>query len=235
LEGIMSSERQVVVAGGTGGLGGAVVRAFLARGAWVTTTYRDEREVERLRASLGGAAERLTTVRADCRREADVEALFGGMARVDALAHLVGGFTMAAAHEMTLEAWQAHVELVLTTTFLTCKHALRRMRAQGYGRIVTIGSRAVEQPGASTAAYAAAKSGVAALTRVIAAETKGTDITANCVMPSIIDTPQNRAAMGDAHAAQWVKPESLAEVIAFLASDEARDVRGAFVPVYGSV
>ncbi len=231
----MNSMRHVVVTGGTGGLGGAVVRAFLERGAHVTVTYRDERDAEALRASVGSAAVRLTTVRADLRREAEVEALYAGMARVDALAHLVGGFTMAAAHEMPLDAWQAHLELTLTTTFVACKHALGRMRAQNYGRIVTVGSRAVAEPGANTGAYAAAKSGVAALTRVIAAETKGTDITANCVLPSIIDTPANRAAMGEAHAGQWVKPESLAAVIAFLASDEARDVRGALVPVYGGV
>ena len=226
--------RHVLVTGGTGGLGGAVVHALHARGAHVTVSYRDRAEADKLERSFDGGG-RLALVAADSRREAEVAALIGGMERIDALVHLIGGFTMEATEAMTLEAWQAHLELQVTTAFLACKHALVRMRQSGYGRIVTIGSRAIEQPGAHTAAYSAGKAGVVALTRVIAAETKGSDITANCVLPSIIDTPKNRADMGDADAARWVKPESLAEVIAFLASDAARDVRGAAIPVYGGV
>jgi NAD(P)-dependent dehydrogenase (short-subunit alcohol dehydrogenase family) len=90
-------------------------------------------------------------------------------------------------------------------------------------------------PTGQLAAYCAAKAGVVALTKAIADETKGTNITANTVLPSIIDTPTNRQAMGNEQAEQWVKPESLAEVICFLASEVAKDIRGAAIPVYGSV
>jgi NAD(P)-dependent dehydrogenase (short-subunit alcohol dehydrogenase family) len=108
------------------------------------------------------------------------------------------------------------------------------MLAQDYGRIVTIGTRTAVAPTAQTAAYAASKAGVIALTQAIAAETSGTGVTANCVLPSIIDTPANRRSMPNADPTHWVKPDSLAGVICFLASDAARDQRGAAVTVYGS-
>jgi NAD(P)-dependent dehydrogenase (short-subunit alcohol dehydrogenase family) len=125
--------------------------------------------------------------------------------------------------------------LNLNTTFLVCKHALQKMLPQNYGRIVTIGSRGAVEPTGQLAAYCAAKAGVVALTRAIADETRGTGITANVVLPSVIDTPANRASMGDTEAAHWVKPLSLAKVICFLASEAAQDIRGAAVPVYGNV
>jgi NAD(P)-dependent dehydrogenase (short-subunit alcohol dehydrogenase family) len=142
---------------------------------------------------------------------------------------------MGKTHEYSLAQWQQDFDLNLTTTFLVCKHSLRKMLEHGYGRIVTVGSRGAVQPGGQLAAYCASKAGVVALTQAIADETKGTHITANVVLPSVIDTPANRAAMGTANADQWVKPESLAQVICFLASEAARDVRGAAVPVYGSI
>jgi NAD(P)-dependent dehydrogenase (short-subunit alcohol dehydrogenase family) len=157
------------------------------------------------------------------------------MPKLDALIHLVGGFMMGPTEQVSLDAWRDHLDLCLTTTFLCCKHALPRMREAGYGRIVTVGSKAALEPMDQMAPYSAAKAGVVALTRVIAAETKGTAITANCVLPSIIDTPANRKAMGDADADKWVKPESLAQTICHLASEAAGDVRGAAIPVYGSV
>ncbi len=116
-----------------------------------------------------------------------------------------------------------------------CKHCLRSMKLPNYGRIVTIGSRGAVQPGANLAAYCASKAAVVALTQAIAEETKQTNITANVVLPSIIDTPGNREAMGEANAKDWVSPQSLAEVICFLAGEGAKDLRGAAIPVYGSL
>jgi len=109
------------------------------------------------------------------------------------------------------------------------------MRQQNYGRIVTIASKTALEPAAEMAAYCASKAGVLALTRVIAEETKGLNITANCVLPSIIDTPVNRKNMGEHGSDKWVKPESLAQVILYLASEDAKDIRGAAVTVYGNV
>jgi NAD(P)-dependent dehydrogenase (short-subunit alcohol dehydrogenase family) len=169
------------------------------------------------------------------RDENSVAQLVNGMGRVDALIQLVGGFAMGKTHEYSFDDWKRDFDLNLNVTFLLCKHSLRKMLATGYGRIVTVGSRGAVQPSGQLAAYCASKAGVVALTQAIADETKGTQITANVVLPSVIDTPANRAAMGSQTADQWVKPESLAEVICFLASEAAQDIRGAAIPVYGNV
>jgi NAD(P)-dependent dehydrogenase (short-subunit alcohol dehydrogenase family) len=228
--------RTVLLTGGTGGLGLGVTPAVLAQGAQVTIPYTNPREVERLKGFLTPADfARIQWIQADLTQEADVQAIVERMGRVDVLIHLVGGFAMGATHEYALDQWQHDFALNLTTTFLVCKHSLASMLDHGYGRIVTIGSRGAVEPGGQLAAYCASKAGVVALTRAIADETKGQNITANVVLPSIIDTPSNRAAMGSENADRWVKPESIAEVICFLASEAAGDLRGAIVPVYGSV
>ena len=108
------------------------------------------------------------------------------------------------------------------------------MRDHRYGRIVTVGSRAAVDPSGNMAAYIAAKAAVIAFTKSIAAETKGTHITANCILPATIDTPANRKAMQTKYIHKWVKPESIAEVICFLASERAADLRGAAIPIYGN-
>lgn len=221
--------KHVLIPGGTGGLGQHVVRAALEREARVTVPYLHEREASRLRDLP------INLVEADVTDDAAVERVVEFMGSVDVLLQLVGGFTMGPTDEMAVDDFRSHLDLTLTSTFVACKWALHRMRKTGYGRIVTVGSKAAVEPAGQLAAYSAAKAGVVALTRAIADETKGTDITANCVLPSVIDTPANRAAMGDANADRWVKPSSLAQVICFLGSAAARDIRGAAVPVYGNV
>ncbi len=208
----------------------------LTQGATVTVPYLDEEHVRGLKQRLSPAElVRVRFVAADLTQEAAVAQLIEGMPQVDVLIHLVGGFSMGATHTYAYEDWQRDITLNLHTTFLVCKHSLRRMRQTGYGRIVTVGSRGAVQPSGQLAAYCAAKAGVVALTQAIADETKGTQITANVVLPSVIDTPANREAMGSDAADAWVKPESLGEVICFLASEAAQDVRGAAIPVYGAV
>jgi NAD(P)-dependent dehydrogenase (short-subunit alcohol dehydrogenase family) len=199
----------------------------------VTAPLHPSAGPERLLEALAGRREAVTLIDGDLTDEGSVRALVDRMERVDVLIHLVGGFAMGDTHAFSTADFRALIELNLTSAFLACKHSLRRMRENGYGRIVTIGSRAAEEPGAGQAAYAAAKAGVVAMTRAVARETRGTDITANCVLPSVIDTPKNRVAMGESDSRSWVRPESLAEVVVFLASRAARDVRGAAVAVYG--
>lgn len=228
--------KHVLLTGGTGGLGLGVTPIVLAQGATaVTIPYVRAQEVERLKGILAPAdLARIRFIETDLTSEASVEALVNGMERVDALIHLVGGFSMGKTHEYSYQQWRQDFDLNLNTTFLVCKHSLRRMLEQHYGRIVTVGSRGAVQPGGQLAAYCASKAGVVALTQSIADETKGTNITANVVLPSIIDTPANRAAMGADHADRWVKPDSLGQVICFLASEAAQDLRGAAIPVYGN-
>jgi NAD(P)-dependent dehydrogenase (short-subunit alcohol dehydrogenase family) len=157
------------------------------------------------------------------------------MERVDVLIHLVGGFSIGKTHEYSFTDWKQQLDLNLNTTFLVCQHSLKKMVQNDCGPIVTVGSRGAVQPGGQMAAYCASKAGVVALTQAIADETKNTNITANVVLPTIIDTPSNRQAMGEENASKWVKPESLAQVICFLASEAAKDVRGAAIPVYGNI
>jgi len=228
--------KKVLLTGGTGGLGMGVTVAVLAQGAEVTIPYYHEKEVQRLKGMLPAAEfDCIRFVSADLSKESVVEQLVNDMGRVDVLIHLVGGFAMGKTHEYSFEDWKRDFDLNLNTTFLACKHSLRKMLEHGYGRIVTVGSRGAVQPAGQLAAYCASKAGVVALTKAIADETKGTNITANVVLPSVIDTPTNREAMGTQDADKWVKPESLAQVICFLASESAKDVRGAAVPVYGSI
>lgn len=228
--------KQVLLTGGTGGLGMGVTPAVLAQGAQVTIPYIVESEVERFQGILSPTDfAKIRFVSVDLSNEQAVERLVDDMERVDVLIHLVGGFSMGKTHEYSFEQWKKDFDLNLNTTFLVCKHSLRKMLQHDYGRIVTVGSRGAVQPGGQLAAYCASKAGVVALTQAIADETKGTNITANTVLPSIIDTSANRGAMGSAQADKWVKPESLAQVICFLASEAAKDMRGAAIPVYGNI
>jgi NAD(P)-dependent dehydrogenase (short-subunit alcohol dehydrogenase family) len=228
--------KQVLLTGGTGGLGLGVTPMVLAQGALLSIPYINAKEVERLKGFLSPAdMARIRFVETNLSQESEVEKLVNSMERVDVLIHLVGGFSMGKTHEYSFEAWKQDFDLNLNTTFLLCKHSLRRMLEHGYGRIVTVGSRGAVQPAGQLAAYCASKAGVVALTQAIADETKGTNITANIVLPSVIDTPTNRQAMGEENAGKWVKPESLGQVICFLASEAAKDIRGAAIPVYGNV
>jgi NAD(P)-dependent dehydrogenase (short-subunit alcohol dehydrogenase family) len=227
--------KQVLITGGTGGLGTAVTQAALERGAQVVVPYRHDAERDRLQQTLAADLRtRLKLVKADLTDEATVISLVGQMSRLDALIHLVGGFAMGATADYHYSDWKKEFELNTHTTFLLCKHSLKKMQAQNYGRMVTIGSRAAVEPAGQLAAYCASKAAVVALTQAIAAETKGTNITANVVLPSVIDTPANREAMGTDQVDQWVKSATLAQVICFLASEAAIDVRGAAIPVYGN-
>jgi NAD(P)-dependent dehydrogenase (short-subunit alcohol dehydrogenase family) len=183
---------------------------------------------------LGPASESVALIEADLTDEASVSSLVEGMPRVDAAIHLVGGFAMGPTAQFAVEDLRAQLDINVVTTFLVLKHALRKMQLEGYGRIVTVGSRSAVRPAAQQAAYSASKAAVVAMTQAIAEETRGRDITANCVLPSVIDTSANRASMGETKSDTWVKPASLAEVILFLASPAARDLRGAALPVYGS-
>jgi NAD(P)-dependent dehydrogenase (short-subunit alcohol dehydrogenase family) len=203
--------KKALITGGTGGLGPAVVTEARRRGALVTLSSVDATD------------------------EAAVAATISAIGDLQILIHLVGGYAMGPTATFDLAAYHKQIEINLTTTFVLCKHALAAMQRGGYGRIVTVGSRTAVEGGAKQAAYAAAKAGVIALTRAIADETKGTNVTANCVVPSMIDTPANRGAMPKADTARWVTPEALAGVICFLAGEAAGRLRGAAIPVYGDL
>jgi NAD(P)-dependent dehydrogenase (short-subunit alcohol dehydrogenase family) len=228
--------RQVLITGGSGGLGMAVVRKLFTGDTQMVLSYHSETGLDSFRAKLSAEMnEKIRFIKTDLSREEEVRQLIDQLPDLQILVHLVGGFTMAPTVDFTLQNFQQQLNINLITAFLTCKYSLRQMVKNNYGRIVTIGSRAAVEPSAALAAYAAAKAGVVALTRAIAAETRGTNITANVILPGVIDTPANREAMGEQNTQQWVKPESIAALIYLLTSAEARNIRGAVIPVYGDL
>lgn len=226
----------VLVAGGTGGLGRAVALAFLAEGARVAVTYRNRDELVGLEAAAGGTRARLegheTDVTDEASAEALVEALRARHGRLDVLVNAVGGF---AGGQPLWEAGAGDLDRMLTLN-LRSGWALARaaapvMLAQGRGAIVNVAAQAALSPPAGLGAYAASKAAAIALVASLAADLRGTGVRANTVLPSIIDTPANRKSMPDADFSKWPKPGEIARVVLFLASDEAKLVNGAAIPV----
>lgn len=227
-----------LVTGGTGALGEAVVRAFLDRACRVVVTYRSESGAQRLRAAVGAAGDRLTLAQVDVTKRSDLDALVAGVVEragsIDYLINSVGGWAGGTPVWQTDDAtFDQMIDLNLRATFACCRAVLPAMMAKNFGRIVNVSSRAARQPSPGAAAYAAAKAGVISLTESLAAEVRVRDVTVNAVLPGVIDTPANRAAMPHADHSQWVRPEAIAEVIAWLVSPAAAPVSGASIPVYG--
>jgi NAD(P)-dependent dehydrogenase (short-subunit alcohol dehydrogenase family) len=229
----------VIVAGGTGGLGRAVSRAFLDEGAVVSVTYRAQDELDALARAAGADASRLAGYRADVTDAAAVRRVVGDIvakhARLDVLVNAVGGYAGGVklwdAEDAVLERMLA---LNLRSGYVLARAAVPVMLKQAAGAIVNIASRAgIDRP-AGAAAYAASKAAALALLDSLAAELAGTGVRVNSVLPSIIDTDANRRAMPDADFGRWPKPEDIARVILFLCSAEAKVVHGASVPVYGA-
>ena len=226
--------RHVVVTGGAGALGTAVVARFLAAGATVHIPAIDDGPGSR---GLPGAH---YIPRVDLGDERQVIALYADLPHLWASVHLAGGFTWSRIEDTTADAARAQLEMNAMTCLLCCREAIARMRARAAanpgepgGRIVNVGSRGALIPGPGLAAYAMAKAAVHALTLQLAEELRQEQILVNAVLPSIIDTPANRANMPDADFDRWPKPADIAEAVLFLASPSNAVTTGALVPVYG--
>ena len=227
-------DRHVVVAGGTGALGTAVVRTLIEAGAVCHVPYVDDGEAQRFPLRQH---ERVTLLAVtDLADETAVTRLYDGVPRLWASIHLAGGFAMSPVAETGRAALMQQLDMNFITCFLCCRAALYGFaRAGDGGRIVNVAARpALEwRSGAGMAAYTASKAAVAALTAALAEEVAKDGILVNAVAPSIMDTAANRAAMPKADFAAWPKVEEVAATIAFLASPENKVTRGAIVPVYG--
>ena len=216
--------------GGTGGLGSAVTQTLLADGWHVVVPYHDERELERVEQH-----ERLELVEADLFEPLAAAAVIAHAAgRVDALVNLVGGYEAAGRiHETPIEDFERQFRLNLRPTYLMCHAALPRMLDQGAGSIVCVSTRAVLRPFAGAAGYIASKTAVLAFVDSLAVEYTKDGVRTNAILPSVIDTPANRAGQPDADHSRWVKPDEIAAVIRFLCSDDSAPTSGAHIPVYG--
>ncbi len=224
------SGREAVITGGTGALGTAVVGRLIAAGATVHVPVFIAEELEGF-PYRGHDAVRLHEG-LDLSAEADVAKLYRATASLYASIHIAGGFSMGPITETGLDTWDHLMRMNATTCFLCCREAVRTLRGRE-GRIVNVAAKPVSVPTPQMTAYAASKAAVAALTLSLAEELADSGIWVNAIVPSIIDTAVNRAAMPDADHDTWPKPEEIAETIAFLASPENAVTRGALVPVYG--
>lgn len=225
------ANRHIVVTGGLGVLGRAVGAVLAEHGARVVLLDRaPAHDVPGMVAVIGGVDLTDPEVTRLAFDQAS-ERLQG----FDGLVNVAGGFRWETLESGSLESWDALYAMNLRSTVVTCREALPRLvKAAGSG-IVNVGALAAQKAGMGMGAYAASKAGVARLTEALAEELKDRGVRVNAVLPSILDTPTNRADMPDADTARWVSPRSLAAVIAFLLSDDASDVTGACVPVAGRV
>jgi NAD(P)-dependent dehydrogenase (short-subunit alcohol dehydrogenase family) len=231
----MAKNDVVMITGATGNLGRAVANAFARRNASLCLLVRELVDLEPLRRE--GAADVLACP-ADLMDAKTIEAAVATavkrFGRIDVLCNIAGGFAMGeAVHEIDAKTWSHMMELNAGSVLRVSHAVVPQMLAQKSGRIVNVGAYAALSGKAQMGAYIASKSAVIRLTESMAAELRDQGINVNCVLPSIIDTPENRAAMPKADPRKWVAPEALADVILFLASPAARAIHGAAIPVVG--
>lgn len=229
-----------LITGGTGAIGRVIVRRFLDSGYRVGVTYRSESEWTALagaRAREAGSGA-LIGVQADVTRDGSmkdaVDRIASSLGGLRVLVHAAGGYAGGVSVESVEEdALRSMMELNLHSAFWAAKHVIPHAKRAGAGRLLFVSSRGsvVTYPGA--APYAAAKAGLNALVGTLARELLASGITANAIMPSMVDTPANRKEMPNADPTSWVQPEEIAELLLFLASDRASATSGALIPIYG--
>jgi NAD(P)-dependent dehydrogenase (short-subunit alcohol dehydrogenase family) len=232
------SNHVVMITGAAGNLGTSVARAFEASGASLALVDRSPERLSRLTLRPGDSPDNYFTSAVDITdprsTEGTVDEALRRFGKIDVLVNTAGGYRAGTPlHETPLSDWEFMLNLNARSVFVACQAVIPQMLRQSYGKIINIASRAALAGEAYHAAYSASKTAVVRLTESMAAELKDSGINVNCLLPGIIDTPPNREAMPDADYSKWVTTEEIADVILFLASEGARAVQGAAVPVYG--
>jgi len=232
------SDRVVIVTGASGNLGSAAASSFQQAGARVVLVGQDQDSLRQAFPAAERQPDRYMFGVADLTDGGSVQAMvrdvLARFGQIDILANTVGGYRAGTPiHETPLDTWDFMLNLNARTAFIISQAVVPPMLERGYGKIIHVAARAALSGGAKMAAYSISKSAVVRLTESLAAELRLKGINANCVLPGTIDTPQNREAMPDTDFNRWVTPEAIADVILFLASDAARAINGAAIPVYG--
>jgi NAD(P)-dependent dehydrogenase (short-subunit alcohol dehydrogenase family) len=225
------NEKTALVTGADGGLGIHVTKALLDAGFLVTGLAPKIKQSDFDNSRFTALPSRLDSLEA-AKRSAD--AVITKFGKIDVLAHLVGGFAGGPSVAETDDTtFRRMFEMNVDSAFHILRAVLPHMQKAGNGRIIAIGSRAAESPGAGVGAYSASKAALVSLIRTVAVENKDSGITANVILPGTIDTPANRKAMPKADITNWVQPAAIASLIVWLASDAAGDMTGAVIPLYG--
>jgi NAD(P)-dependent dehydrogenase (short-subunit alcohol dehydrogenase family) len=232
------SDKVVVIAGATGNLGEAVAHAFIEGGAHLALVDRSKGHLQRVFPELAGQDRHLLTDCVDMTDPQTVQETVGRIRdkfnRLDVFVSVVGVYRAGSPlHETSLETFDFLLDVNARTFFIAAGAVVPAMLFQGAGRIIGVAARPGLRGTPNTSAYGASKGALIRLVESMAEELKHQNITVNCVIPGTLDTPQNREAQPQADHSRWVQPESLARVIVFLASDAAKDVSGAALPVYG--
>src|SRR5919197_368174 len=230
----MASEKPtVLVAGGTGALGAAVLAELLAAGHPLTATWIMEEERERVERDFEGRPG-LTLVKADLMDPEAASEAVGGVDNLGAVVNLVGGFSSPRrGPEAEIADFESQLRPHLRPGFLLARPAMPRMIANGGGAFVGVSARPALRPFSGAAGYITAKAGVLAFIQALDAEYRNDGVRANAILPSVIDTPANRRAQPDADHSKWVPPQQIAKVVRFLVSDDSAPTSGAAIPVYG--
>ena len=228
----------VMITGAAGNLGQAAANAFLAAGARLVLVDRHPTRLHELYPALSATGAHFLATSVDATDPDAVEALTAEVierwGQIDVLVNTVGGYRAGKpAHETELKTFDFMFKLNVHTAFIASRAVIPFMLARETGKIINVGSKSGLQGQKNAAAYSAAKGALIRLTESMAAELKHAGLNVNCILPGIIDTPENRQAMPKANYERWVKPQSLADLILFLASQAARDIHGAAIPIYG--
>jgi len=221
----------VLVAGGTGALGSAVVRELLDSGYDCAVTWIADRELERAQAVFGDS---VSFVRADLIDPKGAEEAVAAVDELEAVVDLVGGFASGPlVHETSWDEFDAMLKLNLAPAFNLARAAMPRLLERGGGAFVAVSARTALRPFAGGAAYSTAKAAVLAFIEALDADYRKAGIRANAILPSVIDTPANRAGQPDADHSKWVQPAEIAKVVRHLVSDDGAVTSGGAIPVYG--
>jgi NAD(P)-dependent dehydrogenase (short-subunit alcohol dehydrogenase family) len=221
----------ILVTGGTGQLGGAVLADLLDAGATVVSTWVAERELEHLDP---GVKDKVQLVQADLSSDEGCEAAVAAATPLDGLVNLVGGFAAGGRfHEEPIETLEKMLALNLMTAARMCRAALASLMEGDGGTIVCVGAKHALAPFPGGAAVSISKAALLALVRALDAEYRKDGVRVNAILPNLIDTPANRASDPDADTSKWVQPAEIARVIRFLSSTDSAPISGAHIPVYG--
>jgi len=228
------SNKVVLITGGTGALGRAVVEAFTSANAISIATYITDKEAQKAKTKIGT----LDLVKADITKEDEVRKLASNIIqkhnRIDVLVNVVGGFIGGKkVSDLEESEWDKMMNVNLKSAFLISKHVLPVMVLAKQGKMIHISSRTGMKSSGLDSAYAASKSGLIRLVESISEEVKEYGINVNCILPSIIDTDANRKAMPNSDFSKWVKTGDLTNLVLFLCSEDAKAISGAAIPAYG--